>query len=240
MKIRKFLQSLNVCLNKALRFFNKKIINQSQIFDYNLETKAPEGMGADLIKHILDAEKATPALHDIKIKLSSNLHSYLVEQGYVPHKNNKMIQLEMKNTYYTTVKFIVYPETILIDIGCSDEPITYLPAGATRLASLLAEAHYFLCAQSSHKAKIDEIEKWELIHHHKNKDGKMTYEGDTFHIILEDALGGVTRAYSKHFSDGSTFVRIEEIRREKMPITKLLENMRNVKPDATQIVSSQV
>ena len=191
------------------------------------------GMGADLIKHILDAEKATPALHDIKIKLSSNLHSFLVEQGYVPHKDNKMIQLEMRNTYYTTVKFIVYPETILIDIGCSEEPVTYLPAGAARLASLLAEAHYFLCAQSSHKAKIDEIEKWDLIHHHKNKDGKITYEGKGFHIILEDALGGVTRAYNKSFSDGSIFVRIEEIRREKMPITKLLENMRNVKADAT-------
>ena len=195
-------------------------------------------MGAELIKHILDAEKATPALHDIKIKLSSNLHSFLVEQGYVPHKDNKMIKLEMKNTYYTTVKFIIYPETILIDIGCSEEPITYLPAGATRLASLLADVHYFLCAQSSHKAKINEIGKWELIHHHKNKDGKITYEGKGFHIILEDALGGVTRAYSKHFSDGSIFVRIEEIRREKIPITKLLENMRNVKVGMIQSVSS--
>ena len=233
MKIRKFLQSLIVCLNKAISFFNKKNINRSRIFDSNLETKAEEGMGACLIKHILDAEKAIPALHDIKIKLSSNLHNYLVEQGYVPHKNNKMIKLEMNNTYYTTVKFIIYPETILIDIGCSEEPVTYLPAGATRLASLLAEVHYFLCAQSSHKAKIDEIGKWELIHHHKNKDGKMTYEGEGFHIVLEDALGGVIRAYSKHFSDGSIFVRIEEIRREKMPIIKLLENMRNVKADAT-------
>ena len=232
MKIRKFLQSLIIYLNKAISFFNKKNINQSRIFDSNLETKVQGGMGARLIKHILDAEKATAALHDIKIKLSSNLHSYLVEQGYVPHKDNKMIKLEMKNTYYTTVKFIVYPETILIDIGCSEEPVTYLPVGATRLASLLVEAHYFLCAQSSHKAKIDEIGKWELIHHHKNKDGKMTYEGEGFHIVLEDALGGVIRAYSKHFSDGSIFVRIEEIRREKIPITKFLENMRNVKPDA--------
>ena len=236
MKIRKFLQSLIVCLNKAISFFNKKNTNRSRIFDSNLQTKAQEGMGARLIKHILDAEKATAALHDIKIKLSSNLHSFLVEQGYVPNKNNKMIQLEMKNTYYTTVKFIVYPETILIDIGCSEEPVTYLPAGATRLASLLAEAHYFLCAQSSHKAKIDEIEKWELIHHHKNKDGKMTYEGKGFHILLEDALGGVIRAYSKPFADGSHFVRIEEIRREKMPITKLLENMRNAKPSMIQFV----
>ena len=194
-------------------------------------------MGGPLIKHILDADKATPALHDIKIKLSSNLHSFLVEQGYAPHKHNKMIQLEMRNTYYTTVKFIVYPETILIDIGCSEEPITYLPAGATRLASLLAEAHHFLCVQSSHKANIDEIEKWQLIHHHKNKDGKLTYEGKGFHIILEDALGGVTRAYNKCFSDGSTFVRIEEIRREKIPITKFLENMRNVNSKMTQFVS---
>ena len=216
--------------------FNHKTSENKSIFQKNTK----KGMGVYLIKHILDAEKATPALHDIKIKLSSNLHSYLVEKGYVLHKNNKMIQLEMNNTCYTTVKFIVYPETILIDIGCSEEPVTYLPEGATRLASLLAEIHYFLCAQSSHKAKIDEIEKWELIHHHKNKDGKITYEGEVFHILLEDALGGVTRAYSKHFSDGSTFVRIEEIRREKMPITKLLENMRNVKANVTQIVSSQV
>ena len=240
MKIRKVLQSLNVCLNKAISFFNKKIINHSKTFDSNLETKAQGGMGVNLTKYLLDAEKSPTAMHDIKIKLSSNLHSYLVEQGYVPDKTNKMIKLEMNNTHYTTVKFIIYPKTILIDIGCSEEPVTYLPEGATRLASLLAEIHYFLCAQSSHKAKIDEIEKWELIHHHKNKDGKITYEGEVFHILLEDALGGVTRAYSKHFSDGSIFVRIEEIRREKMPITKLLENMRNVKANVTQIVSSQV
>ncbi len=228
------------------RFFScffsilKTIHNSLTIHKRLPEDLSNGGMGADLIKHILDAEKATAALHDIKIKLSSNLHSYLVAQGYAPHKNNKMIQLEMTNSAYTTVKFIVYPETILIDIGCSEEPITYLPAGATRLASLLAEVHYFLCAQSSHRAKIDEIGKWELIHHHKNKDGKLTYQGKGFHIVLEDALGGVIRAYSKHFSDGSIFVRIEEIRREKMPITKLLENMRNVKADVTQFVSSQV
>ena len=169
-------------------------------------------------------------MHDIKIKLSSNLHRYLVGQGYVPDKTNKMIKLEMPNSSYTTVKFIIYPETILVDIGCSEEPITYLPAGATRLASLLAEAHHFLCAQSSHKAEIEEIGKWDSIHYHKNKDGKITYEGEGFHILLEDVLGGITRAYSKHFSDGSIFVRIEEIRREKIPIPKLLENMRNVKP----------
>lgn len=239
MKIRKVLQSLNVCLNNAISFFNKKIINHSQTFDYTLETKVQrgiptmEGMGANLIKHILDAEKAPVAMHDIKIKLSSNLHSYLVEQGYVPDKTNKRIKLEMNNTHYTTVKFSIYPKTISIDIGCSDEPITYLPAGATRLASLMAESHHFLCAQSSHKAEIDEMGKWESFHYHKNQDGKITYEGEGFHILLEDALGGVIRAYSKTFSDGSTFVRIEEIIREKILITKLLKNMRHVNTDAT-------
>ena len=239
MKIRKVLQSLNVCLNKAISFFNKKIINHSKTFDSNLETKAQGGMGVNLTKYLLDAEKSPTAMHDIKIKLSSNLHSYLVEQGYVPDKTNKMIKLEMNNTHYTTVKFSIYPKTISIDIGCSEEPITYLPAGATRLASLLAEAHYFLCVQSNHKAEIDEMGKWYLIHYHKNKDGKITYEGEGFHILLEDALGGITRVYSKHFSDGSIFVRIEEIRREKMLVTDLLDDMRHKTTNMTPKLSSQ-
>lgn len=212
-----FIMTISILFGKLLDYiFPKKLIISNQ-----------KGMGVDLIKFILDAEKATTALHDLKIKLFSNLHKYLEEKGCPTDSRNKMIRLEMQNKHYATVKFCIYPKTITIDIGCSNIPMTCLPAGAVRLSALLADALHFLCEQSSHKAEIDPIEKWILTHCHKNKDGKMTYDSEKFHILLEDTLGKITRAYSKKFPDGSIFVRLEEIRREKIPVLELLANMRN-------------
>ncbi|WP_220462856.1 hypothetical protein [Nitrosopumilus sp. b2] len=184
-------------------------------------------MGVNLVKYILDAEKSPISLHDLKIHLFSNLHKFLVEQGYPVHTKNQMIKLEMKSGYASVVKFSIYPNTITIDIGCSNCPISYLPAGAVRLSELISEILSFLCIQSSHRAQIDPIEKWMLMHYHKNQDGKITYNSEMFHILLEDALGKITRAYSKKFQDGSIFVRIEEIGNKKIHILKLLESMRN-------------
>ena len=208
---------------KKFLIFDKKPSENKLI----LQEIDKKGMGGNLIKYILDAQKSPAALHDIKITLHSNLHRYLVEQGYLPNKHNKMIKLEMNNPYFTSVKFIIYPKTITIDIGCSTEPITYLPAGGIRLSSLLAKVQHFLCEQSSHNAIIEPIEKWCLIHHHKNQDGKITYQGEGFHILIENLLGGIIRAYSKRFADGSIFVRIEEIKTEKILVTKLLEYMKH-------------
>jgi hypothetical protein len=204
-----------------------KIINTKLPFFVQIHEKTvSEGMGGTLIKHILDAEQSPIALHDLKIKLSSNLHGYLIEQGYPTHKKNKMMQMEMKTTSHTTVKIQIYPKTILIDIGCSNDPFTCLPAGAVKLSLLISNILHFLCVQSSHKAKIDSIDKWILTHYHKNRDGKITYSSDGFHMLLEDVLGRVTRAYSKTFHDGSTFVRIEEIITEKILLTNMLEIMK--------------
>lgn len=200
---------------------------------FSIPNKFPKGivadpMGVTLVKHILAADKATPASHNIKVKVEeTDLHQHLVEQGYPTHKRNKRIHLEMQHTNPNiTVKISVYPKTVFIDIGCTDEPFACTPNDRKRLACLLNEIRQFIYEQSCHRAVIPEIGKWWHVQHHRNQDGNLTYDGKTFHILLEDELGSITRAYSKSFPDGHTIVRLEQIRTNKTPMREFLKGMK--------------
>ena len=187
------------------------------------------GTGVDLIKHIVDAANTMPTMHDIKIQIeNTDLHQHLEKQGFPQHNKNKGIKLQMSSSdKNSTVRIQVYPKTIQIDIGCTDDPLPLLPAGAVRLAKLLDQIHHFLCKESLHQAEIPEIGKWFLTHQHRAQDGNISYDGEKFHILCEDALGTVTRAYSKEGKNGTSFIRVEEIRTERMQVADLLNLMRD-------------
>lgn len=186
-----------------------------------------EGMGVDLIKYIVDAANAMPSMHDIKIKIENiDLHQQLEKQGFPQHNKNKGIKLQMSSSdINSTVRIQVYPKTVQIDIGCTDTPFPLLPAGAVRLVKLLDQIHHFLCKESLHQAEIPEIGKWFLTHQHRAHDGKISYDGEKFHILCESALGTVTRAYSKDSKNGTRFIRVEEIRTERIRVNELLNLM---------------
>ena len=188
------------------------------------------GTGVDLIKHIVDAANAMPTMHDIKIQIeNTDLHQHLEKQGFPQHNKNKGIKLQMSSSdINSTVRIQVYPKTIQIDIGCTDTPFPLLPAGAVRLANLLDQVHHFLCKESLHQAEIPEIGKWLLTHQHRAHDGKISYDGEKFHILCESALGTVTRAYSKESKNGTNFIRVEEIRTERIRVNELLNLMRDL------------
>lgn len=186
----------------------------------------PKGMGVDLIKYIIDAANAMPSMHDIKIKLQSNLHKFLVAQGYPTHPRNKSIKLEMKtDSSNITVKVLVYPQSVHLDIGCTNEPFPLLPAGGAKLASLLNRIRQFLCEQSSHRADIPEIGQWMMTRHDRGRDGELTYDGEKFHITIANMIGGFAQIYSKEMHDGSLITRIEQVRTEKVRIKELLHSM---------------
>lgn len=187
------------------------------------------GMGVDLIKHIVEAANAMPTMHDIKIQIeNTDLHQHLEKQGFPQHNKNKGIKLQMSSSdINSTVRILVYPKTIQIDIGCTDEPFSLLPAGAVRLAKLLDQIHHFLCKESLHQAEIPEIGKWWITHQHRGHDSKISYDGEKFHILCENVLGMITRAYSKDSKNGTRFIRVEEIRTERIRVAELLNLMRD-------------
>jgi len=187
------------------------------------------GTGVDLIKHIVAAANEMPTMHDIKIQIeNTDLHQHLEKQGFPQHNKNKGIKLQMSSSdTNSTVRIQVYPKTIQIDIGCTDDPVPLLPAGAVRLAKLLDQIHRFLCKESLHQAEIPEIGKWLLTHQHRAHDGNISYDAEKFHILCESALGKVTRAYSKESKNGTSFVRVEEIRTERICVDELLNLMRD-------------
>ena len=187
------------------------------------------GMGVDLIDRIIEATKEQLSMHNIKIQIeNTDLHQHLEKQGFPQHNKNKGIKLQMSSSdINSTVRIQVYPKTIQIDIGCTDEPFSLLPAGAVRLANLLDQMLNFLCKESLHRAEIAEIGKWWITHQHRGHDSKISYDGEKFHILCENALGVITRAYSKDSKNGTRFIRVEEIRTERIRVAELLNLMRD-------------
>ena len=220
------------------RFLGKKIKTLLKLMA-SLFTTLPEprqtiqipqgGMGVDLIDRIIEATKEQLSVHNIKIQIeNTDLHHHLEKQGFPQHNKNKGIKLQMSSTdINSTVRMLVYPKVIQIDIGCTDTPFSFLPAGAVRLTKLLDQMLNFLCKESLHKAEIPEIGKWLITHQHRGHDSKISYDGEKFHILCEDALGIVTRAYSKDGKNGTRFIRVEEIRTERIRVAELLNLMRD-------------
>ena len=219
------LKFFTTCLESTKKIFAKLIPVVS--FKNTSKNIRREGMGVDLIKYIVDAANAMPSMHDMKIHLQSDLHKYLVAQGYPTHAKNKSIKLEMEtDSQNITIKALVYPRTVHIDIGCTNEPFPLLPAGGVKLVSLLNKIRQFLCEQSSHQSEIQEIGQWEMTRHDRGQDGELTYDGKKFHITIENVIGGFAQIYSKEKLDGSLMTRIEQVRTEKIKINDLLNKMR--------------
>ena len=228
MKISKFLQSLIVCLNKALSFFDKKIINQSLIFDSNLETKEQEGTRVSLIEFIEKLKDAQSEIHDLKIMFESDLHRCLVKKGHKVNQYNKSIQMEISTSEENlTVKALVYPHKVQVDIGCSCEPFTCDANGVLRLTSLLNRISLVLMKSSAYKAKIPDIKDWIVTHRHYGKDGNLEYSGESFHIAYQDMVGEFIRVYTKLMPDGRVILRKETIETAKNTVDQEIQKMKS-------------
>lgn len=209
-------------VGKKLKKLFNNVSSSKKISKDNDQFKT-EGMGVDLINYIQDADKQIAAVHDTKIKLESNLHKYLIENGQIKNEKNKGIKFAIPtDNPNITVNVLVYPKTVQIDIGCTLQAFTDDYNGRKELAALLYSIWQRLCEYSGHKAEIPEPSNWILTHYHYGKDGKMEYDGEKFHITARDALGEFIRAYSKTLLDGSTIVRIEKIKTDKITVGTFL------------------
>jgi len=228
MKIQEFLESLIVCLNKSLSFFNNKIIYHPQTFDSNLEIKTQEGMRVSLLEFLEKLTNVQSEVHDLKIMFESDLHRYLVKKGHKVNQHNKSIKLEVPTSEENlTVKILVYPHKVQVDIGCSFEPFTCDANGVLRLTSLLNRISQVLTKSSAYKAMIPDIAEWIVTHRHYGKDGNLEYSGETFHIAYQDMVGEFTRVYTKLMPDGRVILREEKIETMKNTIGQEIQNMEN-------------
>ena len=238
-KIQKFIKKLKNVWVQRVRKFATLLVNTILFIIHELKKEANKqhanansseerrtidgGMGVDLIKYITDADAQVAGAHDIKIKLKSNLHRHLTNKGLSINKNNLGIKLSIPTENSNiTVNALVYPKIIQLDIGCTKETYSDDDTGRRQLASLLGYIWKYLCEYSGHQADIPAPQEWILTHYHYGKDGKMEYDGEKFHITAFNALGEFIRAYSKRRLDGSTIVRIEEVRTQKITIGAFL------------------
>lgn len=167
-------------------------------------------------------------IHDIKIKFNSDLHEYLLDAGYIQHKDNKSIPLEIQTAEkHLTVKTLAYPKTVQIDIGCSNEPFTHDSAGALRLSSLLSRVKEVLSNASGNRAKICDMGEWIVTHRHVGIDGKIIgLSGTAFNITVNDLTRDFTRAYTKILPDGRTILRLEKVLTDHIHLVQMIQEMR--------------
>lgn len=216
---------------KLLSFVGEKIKklfsktwSTKKLFSNQNKTQA-EGMGVDLIKYIQDADSQISAIHDIKIKINSNIHKFLIESGQVKNQQNKGIKFEIPTQNKNiTVKALVYPKIIQIDIGCSMCAFAVNDDGKKQLSILLNSISNTLCEYSYHKATIQDTSDWILTYYHYGRDGQLAYNGEKFHITARDSLGEYVRTYSKKMLGGNTIVRVEKIKTPRITVRRFLQD----------------
>jgi len=190
------------------------------------QEKLSRGMGVDLSTVLNSFNPSQSEIHDIKIQVKFKLHEFLISQGYTVNPHNKCILLQYPTSDRAiVVKILVYPNTVQIDIGCSNNPFSYNQKGALRLNILLEKICQYLFKKSERKSQIPSIMEWIVTHRHYGLDGDLVLEGKSFHITYEDLLGQFTRIYPKTLANGKQITRLEKIQTTKNTVRKELEKM---------------
>jgi hypothetical protein len=186
----------------------------------------PEDMGVDdnrILSVIKNALQQPPSMHDITIKLESDLHKHLIHFGYEPKDTNKLIKLAFQtNDAEITVKASVYPKIVQLHIGCSKKPFPITDEGKQHLLTLLGEIMAQMCRLSGHKATFQKIPLWMITHYHYGQDSLISYNGERFEMTVAKATGEFSRIYDKEIN-GHQIIRIEEIRTPKYTVEEMLK-----------------
>lgn len=174
----------------------------------------PMWVKQDLFKVLERLDNQAAKIHDIKLQFDSNIHEVLERQGYSANSKNRCIilaNIPIRNKEIS-VKALVYPNTVQINIGCSYSPIIYERDSMLNLHEILTEISLYLYDLGA--TYIPPVNDWMITHYHLNKDGTdIDLNGKSFHITIANATEGFIRYYSKEMPDGSLIPRIEQIRR---------------------------
>lgn len=173
-------------------------------------TKGMEvGQNMDYI--INEASRQIPQLHDMKINF---LSSEIYENAKKIHKNinpkNAGIFLDkipFDDGIYA--KISIYPNSVVIDVASTRNPIAYDMQGTFELSSYLGVVYDYIITKYQAKDLLPLLE-WRVTHYHINQDGQTEFKGKEFTRTLNDIFGGFVRVYAKKFPDGKR-LRMERI-----------------------------
>ena len=182
--------------------------------------------GEDFLYKIESLRYEQLCVHDIKVKLKTNIHHYFVNHGYSSAKSNGLIIINYPNQDNNlTIKISVYPPTVQIDIGCTYKPLVFDTSSMWSLHELMSKISFHLTCLIKNKMELPPVHEWVITHFHLNKDGSDGYSGESFNFEAEEFNLGIFRFYSKHYLDGKTKLRLEKI---KTPQNSIAEEMHKV------------
>lgn len=181
--------------------------------------------GEWMIPILKDLKEQPPKLHDIKIKFRSNIHKFLIEFGAKANPTNKLVLKKIPLDQYIYAKVSAYPETVQVDLACTNKPILYDIAGVIHLSFLLGQMYEKLQDFCYYRASIPPFREWIVTHFHYGKDGTESYSGPRFHQTYEELATGLVRFYSKKMPDGSVIPRLEQTQTQKRSLEEEFRRM---------------
>jgi hypothetical protein len=225
-----------------------KIKGENSVKTKRIVTHEGMDVGTNMQDIINEASKQIPTIHDIKIKFTSKqLYKNALAQGMTQNPSNRGIFLDKqtlaKDIY---VQIAVYPETVIIDLSCTWNPIIYDIRGAQELLGHLNLLQYYL--YTTFKTRdIPESLDWVVTHYHLNQDGQTEFSGEPFQRTISDMVGGFMRIYAKRYPDKSTRMRLERIITPNCTVNEQVNDMNNLgnylysdEEDLAKIMPSQI
>jgi len=179
--------------------------------------------GERTIEILRRLKEQPPKIHDIKLKISANLHKFLPQDQVDPH--NKGIKKKMMLDHDIYANVLVYPDKIQIDLACTNNPIIYDIAGVIRLTFLFGQLYTLLQYWGNFSASIVPFYEWIITHYHFGKDGREALSGQTFHRTYDDFATGLVRFYSKKLPNGKTIPRIEQVNTPNTSLRNEIDKM---------------
>lgn len=195
-------------------------------FEKRFVTLEGMGVGRKFENQLRRLRMQKPALHDIKIMFHSKLHQILKETNEPDKRNGLIIFKNISLNKYISANISVYPNIILIDISCTYSPIICDTKGVLEFTQYLEKLRIILYGMIKGKVGIPNPLGWTITQYHLNQDGKIEYDGNDFHLTVDEFALGVIRCYVKNFPDGKRRLRIEKISTKKTIISDQLEWMK--------------
>lgn len=192
-------------------------------------TLRPTGVGNNFLELLFGIDEQPAKIHDVKIMFDSDLHQFLDDGKFPMNTHNKcrIIKLDSPDPN-TTLKVLVYPKTVQVDIGCTYMPIVWDLSGLIHLISVLGELRCRLTMLSNSQASIPATSSWMVTHFHFGKDGLQSLSSKSFHYTWEDVAGGLVRFYSKTLPNGKNIPRVEQIQTRKISLKEIVSKMVSV------------
>ena len=204
-----------------------RIVGTPEMIGVPSVTDRPTG---DVMLMMLRNAREQPAsIHDIRIQThSDNLYEILKKNGEKPHPQNKGILLPtFRYDVNVRAKAHVYPQTISIDIACTNRPLVYDVSGAVQLLVVLGQIYRDLQAFSKFEAKFPPVTEWKITMFHLGKDGTQSFCGQSFEMRVIESSIGTIRYYNKVGADGKRRLRVEIIARPDITLMQEIDRMIN-------------